>query len=591
MSFLKQLSSIMNKRQKTSAFVLFLISLFNSFLELLGIALVAPVVTVLQARTSPTDFSSRINSDFFSKIVTKVFNIDPVIGNANKIIVIMIIIIIILYLIKAAYSILVNYFTLLFTRTLSRSLSTKLIKSNLSMPYDYFINTNSSIIIRKCTTDVDNFLSSLTGVINTMIASLTALVIFIYLMIQSWLITLAFTAFMSIAAVISVFLLKYKARQFGLKAQRFNAANFDILHRSIFGIKETKIAETDGYFANMYYENRMNFDKSSISFGMVANLPSLIIQNFGIIIVMIATILLTVFLPTERTAYIVTLLTGFVLAAVKLLPCINTISGNAVSFSSFKPSIKTIFDDLKEAEEIEKLKREKIKLYGSKPMSFAKQIELKDVTFAYISSKNIVENVNLKIKKGEYVAFSGNSGAGKTTIVDNILGLLTPQKGDIICDGRSIYQNIKSWHSLLSYVPQSIYLLDDTIKANICFGLELKGVDDKKIWKALEKAQLKEFVMSLPDKLNAHIGEAGVKLSGGQRQRIGIARAFFRDTPIIVLDEATSALDYKTEDNILENIRKVKGDKTIIIITHRLNTISHCDKIYLIENHSCTQIK
>jgi len=583
----------MSRKQKVGCLIILFAMIFQSMLELLGIALVSPILNIIQARNidDPIGFINYINKNFFSNIVCKFFNINPVIHNANLIISVMLGVVIFIYLFKFGYSILNKYCISIVLRSISRKISFKIISANLAMPYDYFVNTNSSIIIRKCTSDVVMFMSTIRGILGVITSFFIALAILTYLMIKSWIITLIFAVLIFICAIASVFILRNYSKRTGKKLREYHSENLDILHKSIFGIKETKINEVNSYFINDFIANRIKSDTLSLKYNILVHLPGQIIENFAIILVMSITILLVCVLPNSDSNYIVELLTSFVLAAIKLLPNVLAISGNFVSFSYFSSAVDSVLNDLKEADEINK-RNEIIKSkYGNKKIQFHQKISIENLTFSYRSSPIIIKDVNVQINKGEYVAFSGNSGAGKTTLIDNLLGLLSPQKGNIFCDNHSIYENIKSWHSLISYVPQTIFLLDDSIKKNICFGLDVKFIDENKVWKALEKAQLKEFVEKLPNKLETRIGEAGVKLSGGQRQRIGIARAFYKDTPIMVLDEATSALDYGTEDNILLNIRKVKGDKTVIIITHRLNTISHCDKIYCIENHICKQIK
>ena len=212
-------------------------------------------------------------------------------------------------------------------------------------------------------------------------------------------------------------------------------------------------------------------------------------------------------------------------------------------------------------------------------------MELHDITYRYPNTEEpVLRNANMVIPVGKSVGIVGVSGAGKTTAVDILLGLLKPEKGQVLADGKSIEEDYRGWLSHLSYIPQSIYMLDDTIRANVAFGFDLKKVDDEQIWRALREAQLEEFVKSLPEGLDTSIGERGVRLSGGQRQRIGIARALFTDPELIILDEATSALDNDTEAAIMDAINALHGKKTLIIIAHRLTTIEECDMVYRVKD-------
>lgn len=214
-------------------------------------------------------------------------------------------------------------------------------------------------------------------------------------------------------------------------------------------------------------------------------------------------------------------------------------------------------------------------------LTFNKDIEIRDITWQYANTdRNVLEHLSLKISKGESIALIGESGAGKSTLADVIMGLLDPQQGDILVDGQPIKSNLLQWSKLIGYVPQSVYLIDDTIRNNVAFGIPLNEIQDEKIWAALKQARLDEYIQGLPYGLDTIVGDRGIKFSGGQRQRIAIARTMYYDPQILVLDEATSALDDETEKAVMESIDSLQGHKTLIIIAHRLSTIQKCDKIY-----------
>jgi ABC-type multidrug transport system fused ATPase/permease subunit len=278
----------------------------------------------------------------------------------------------------------------------------------------------------------------------------------------------------------------------------------------------------------------------------------------------------------------------FVVAAVRMLPSFNRITGNIGSIMFDKPSIDSVYHDLVEIEEL--MARRRIAEEKTNKIILNDKLQVENISFHYPENETyVLRNASLIINKNQSVALIGTSGAGKTTMVDIILGLLEPQEGKIMVDGIDIWTHMESWHQSIGYIPQSIYLMDDTIRANIAFGVPENDVDDAAIAVALKEAQLNQFVDSLPEGLNTVIGDRGVKLSGGQRQRIGIARALYRNPEVLILDEATSALDNETEREVMAAIDGLHGQRTMIVIAHRLTTIRNCDAIYEVANGMITR--
>lgn len=296
----------------------------------------------------------------------------------------------------------------------------------------------------------------------------------------------------------------------------------------------------------------------------------------GLLIVVIVRLLLGV----ELNGFVSTL-SVFAIAAFRMLPSFNRITNSMNTVMFNRTAVDKIYHDLQQAEK-----------YLNEPgiledsgINFENEICLENVSFTYPEAESpILENANLKIQKNKSIAFIGASGAGKTTLADLILGILIPQSGKVSVDGKDIQENMNSWHKKIGYIPQSIYIMDDTLRNNIAFGVKERLIDDNRIWRALEKAQLKEFVETLEGGLDTNIGEGGMRLSGGQKQRVGIARVLYNDPEILVLDEATSALDTETESALMGAIDSFSGEKTLIIIAHRLSTVKNCDTIYKIEN-------
>ena len=284
----------------------------------------------------------------------------------------------------------------------------------------------------------------------------------------------------------------------------------------------------------------------------------------------------------------VTTLSVFAVAAFRMLPSFNKITGYISSMMFNKPAIDSVYKDLKEIEQF--MGQKIVRHEDTISITLNKSIQFNDVSFHYSESdKWILKDANLEIQKNTSVALIGASGAGKTTAADLILGILEPQEGTVTIDGVDIKKCMKSWHEDIGYIPQVIYLMDDNIRANVAFGIPEEEIDDAAIEKALREAQLDQFVHALPDGLDTMIGDRGVKLSGGQRQRIGIARALYRNPNVLVLDEATSALDSDTEREVMEAIDGLHGTRTLIVIAHRLSTLRKCDKIYEVGNGRFTE--
>ena len=284
-----------------------------------------------------------------------------------------------------------------------------------------------------------------------------------------------------------------------------------------------------------------------------------------------------------QPTYFVTTVSVFAVAAFRMLPSFSKITNNLNNVMFNKASVNALYNDLQEMNDLEAAL---LLEFGKKEnIIFNQNIALEEVDFKYPNTyKYVIKNVTFTIPKNSSIAFIGPSGEGKTTLADMVLGLLTADNGKVLVDGSDIQENISGWHKMLGYIPQTIYLMDDSIKNNIAYGIPEEEIDAKRLWKALEDAQIKEFIESFPEGINTEVGERGVRLSGGQRQRIGIARALYNNPEVLILDEATSALDNETEAAVMDAINHLAGSKTLIIIAHRLSTIENCDIIYEVKN-------
>ena len=319
---------------------------------------------------------------------------------------------------------------------------------------------------------------------------------------------------------------------------------------------------------------------------MAAESPSYLIEAVcvsGLIIIVGIKLLMGV-----DTNQFIPQLAAFAVAAFRVLPSIGRISSSFNQFVYMCPTVTAVYDNLKEVELYEKLgEGTEVSEDSDEVMQFTRDIVFQNICWKYPKTDDyVVRNINFTIKKGTSVGLIGQSGSGKSTLADILLGLFCPQEGKVLVDGVNIFENLEKWRNTVSYVPQTVFLRDDTIRNNIAFGVEEDKIDDDKIWNAIRMAQLEELIHTLPEGINTHMGERGIRFSGGQKQRVAIARALYNNPDILVLDEATAALDNDTEAAVMEAIEALHGQKTLVIVAHRLSTIRKCDEIYEVTDGS-----
>ena len=579
-SLLKKISYLLSKRDKRNLVIIFIIILISAFLDLIGVSIIMPVVSIL------TQGREAIDNNFILSTINNIFKFQY---DTIKIGITTLIFMVSLFLFKALYAVFTTYVVTRFTENYSRKLTKKLMETYLMFPYEFHLDNNSSTLIRKSTYDVQLFTYAINEILNFIVKITSAFVIVVYLFITNWLIALIVGGMLGLFSLIILLVIKPKTKKIGEKLQIHNSDNYKYLSQAFNGIKETKISNTESFFTNEYDYNRGIINKFNLKRAVLNSIPGHSIEFIGILGICVSLIVVMASSNDDLSLYLVNTFSVFAYAVIKLLPSLSTITGTINNINFYQSSIESLYEDILLAEN-----KDFVEINGSyKPIEFKSSITAKNVSFYYSSmpDKKVLSNISFSIKRNTSVAFSGASGAGKTTLIDLILGLLPCREGAIYCDDIDIKTNVRGWRTNISYIPQNIYLSDDTIRNNIAFGIDKKCIDDSKIWDSLEKAQLKDYVNSLPKGLDTVIGERGVRMSGGQRQRIGIARAFYRNTNIIVFDEATSALDYETEKNILEHVSQYSTDHTLIIITHRLNTIESCDSIYKVEDLCVKKIK
>lgn len=573
---LSQLNFVLDKHQKKEAITVFFCMILSSALNLISVSAIYPF---LQMILSP----EKLKKTWY---VEWIYVYYPDMTDKAVLLVIGMVIIVI-YILKNVFSLFIAYVENSYASKFQYENSVGMLESYLKRPYQFFLNTNSGIIYRGISTDVNGVYQILLSLFTMLSELLTVLVLGIFLLVIDWAIALCAMALAGICFFFIVFFFKENMKSAGRDAQEASSLKNKYGYQAINGIKEIMVLGRREKFVEQFNRAALLEKKSSLINGFISACPDRILEGvciggfMGIVCVKIA-------IGTDLDTF-VPILGTFAMGAFRILPSISKISSRVNSIIFYQPTLQSIYDNLREVESYEHLKKElevgSLKDGQDENLRFNKEIEIKKISWKYQNTKrDVLHQTSLRIKKGEAVAFIGPSGAGKTTLADIIMGLLKPQEGEVMMDGIDIFTIPGQWTKIIGYVPQSVFLIDDTVRSNVAFGLDKYDISDEKVWDALEQAQLKEFVESLPYGLDTIVGERGVKFSGGQRQRIAIARALYENPDILVLDEATSALDNETETAVMESIDALQGNKTLIIVAHRLTTIRNCDVIYEIKD-------
>lgn len=559
-----KLRYIFDKKSKIMILVLLVLIIIGSFLEMLGVTAFLPFISIMMDEKAMDNYS----------ILLFAFSLLGV-NDATSKITVLALGIICFYVLKNVYLTFMQNRILSFNYNTRMRIATRLLSAYMSEPYTFHLQKNSSELVRTLQTDTNQFMLLINAVLQLFSEAFMCMVIGLFLFHTSHSITIIIGGLLIICVGIYYVVSKKISLKIGMQNQRYQAKLLQWINQALGGIKEVKILGREQYFIDEYKSNYKKLIKGAKSNEMIATVPKYITETVTIAGLLLA-ILLKLHLGSGELSEFIPQLTAFAVAAFKLLPAVGKISAYNNSIMYCLPSLNVIYDDLKEVEGISNYVEDE----HMNVRKLGKEIAISHVTFAYNKNdKKILNDVCFNIDKGKTVAFVGSSGAGKTTLADVILGLLKPDSGDILIDGWNIYDDMVTWHKMIGYIPQTIYLSDDTIIKNVAFGVKDKEIDEQAVVRALKKAQLYEFVMNMPDGLNTFVGDRGVRLSGGQRQRIGIARALYHNPDVLVLDEATSALDNETEKAVMESIDALKGEKTMIIIAHRLSTIKNADII------------
>ncbi|WP_088243788.1 ABC transporter ATP-binding protein [Calothrix rhizosoleniae] len=499
------------------------------------------------------------------------------------------------FCIKSLLYFLARSYMIKFSFDQEAKLASRLIRAYLTVPYTFYLRKNTAALIKNITHETmrinhDCLQPSLTIIANSIVVSAL-----LFILARTDLILLLMIVLIILPTFLMFYQLKNKFKRWGKELSESNQEIIRVVNHSLGSLKETRVIGCEAYFQDQMEHQAQRYSTAGTRTDSSGILPRIIIEASLIVFVLLF-ISVSQLLFNQSFQDITSVMAVFSLASVRLIPAVSHTIQAMSKLQNSSYSVNVIYSDLKEIEKEEYVKNivfqsnsirtdsSSINYAKKQPISFENQIKIRDIIYSYpYTSEPVLNKICLTIKKGQSIGLIGKSGAGKTTLVDVILGLLYPEGGEIMVDNVSIYKDIRSWQNLIGYIPQSIFLMDDTVEKNIAFGVPDHLIDGEKLNNAIKSAQLEELVEQLPNGIKTSVGERGVRLSGGQRQRIGIARALYHEREILVLDEATSALDNETEGLLNEAIKSLAGKKTLIIITHRLSTIEHCDNVYLLE--------
>lgn len=564
-SLIKKLGYIFSTKDKKKIVLLLIAVIIGSFLELLGVSIFTPFVNIIMNQDS-------IQTTWYLKMIYDFFGFQTNMGFlaflAGCIIVV--------YLVKNVYLIIERSYMFKFSYNTQMRLSTRLLRTYMKEPYTFHLNKNIATLQRSLQEDTSLFMQVILYTFELIAEIVTCAVLGIFLLVVSKSITIVVVGLLVLCVGLFYYITKKHARRLGVENQQYRGKIFQWMNQSLGGIKEIKILDREKYFIDEYQKYYTKYAKGLRISRVISILPKYIVEAVCMTGLLLA-IIIKMYFGEADIIYYIPQLAVFAVAALRLMPSVGKINEYLTSILYALPSVDLVYHDLDEiASYVEKQDKE-----AAETWNLEEKIHVDKVTYAYPGVEEpVIKEADFVVPKGKTVAFIGASGAGKTTMVDIILGLLQPQSGKVMADKLNVHEKPKTFHAQVGYIPQVIYLSDDTIRNNIAFGVEEQYVDEKAVQEAVKKAQLTEFIESLPNGLDTVVGDRGVRLSGGQRQRIGIARALYHDPEILVLDEATSALDNDTEAAVMQAIENLQGTKTMIIIAHRLTTIRNVDIIY-----------
>lgn len=570
---LEKLKQLTDKKDRFSLLLLFLALLVATLIEMIGIGSI-PIfaMIIINPEKVINNLPFFLNLDFIKSVDKKNFTF------------ISALILFLIFLIKNIYLGFVTYYYNLVIKKIRINIYYNLFEAYIKSNYEFHISRNPAQLIRNITSEVSKAVYYIMSSVMLIKESLIMIMIFIMLIVVDTQISFLIFGLLGVVSMIFFFLSRRGSKKRGKRIQVFWGKQIKALNHALGSIKETKILNKEKFMFNLFKVNTDIIEQDMFHQGFIVALPRLFLELMAVLTIVIVSVSF-VFLERSFESF-VPLIALITVASVRLIPSFNTISSSIATIKYQSASYELIANEINDMKKRNSKNTDyKIENKLKKKISFQNKLEIKDLVYFYPGTKKIViDNSNFTINRGDVIGISGSSGSGKSTLIDLITGLLKPSNGQVLVDNFDINVNPNNWQQQIGYVPQDIYLLDDTIKSNIAFGVTDIEFNENNFNKALELAQLKDFIKGLPNKENTQVGDRGIRLSGGQRQRIGIARSLYFKPNILIFDEPTSALDIKNEKKIIDDLYKLGGDLTILIVSHRNTVFEKCKKILDIQD-------
>jgi len=571
-NLLIKLKAILPKSEIRKVYILLAGVILSGIFETFGVGIIMPFISVVNDPSVLEKYP--LVMDTLNRVG---------IESKNEVIVSLSIVLLGIMCTKNLYLFIFMRYKLRFLNSNTARCAINLLDRYLHADYLYHVQTNTSELIRNLKSEVTRVFTSVLGPLVDLTSEILLIVFMLALLLAVE--PIATISGVLVLGVISGLFYKSidkKNKYYGEMSIKHESETYKWINQSLGGIKELKLLGREDYFKEQCETHYREVARINVYSYLISQAPRLFLET--LMVGAIVMIIIVLVLQGSSGSNILPTLALFGAAAIRLMPATNRVLGSAIALRFSIPAVNVIYDSMQEIETRYNSQRD---ITGKEELTFHEGIHLENVSFRYPAAEaSALENVTLHIPKNSSMGIIGMSGAGKTTLLNILLGLLKPTKGRISSDNIDITTNLRGWQKMIGFVPQDIYLMDDTIKRNVAYGVHDSDIDESAVWKALELAQVDSFVKDLPDGLDTFVGERGVRISGGQRQRIGIARALYNNPDILIFDEATSSVDMVTEREITKSIESLARKKTVIIVTHRLSTVEKCDQVYTLDGGS-----